>query len=64
MVFTDAVPSWSGHFFNFDDMTSQLPWKFHALAGPAGSPSNAQLYQQNLGDGPIDAMITCRAHGY
>jgi hypothetical protein len=65
LTFTSTVANWSGHFFNFDDMTSQLPEKFHVLVSGAGGPSNVEVYTTDLSTGIVHSQqLDCQASHY
>ena len=66
--FTAVTASWSGHFFNFDDVSSQLPLKFHLLTRGAvtGDLDNVEVYTNDadLSGGPVNVnALVCSIGG-
>jgi hypothetical protein len=68
MTFTDVTASWSGHFFNFQDVTTyaSLPLYFHTLASGPSSIANIEVYvdpNTYLG-GPVhSSVVSCTTLG-
>jgi hypothetical protein len=68
ITFTAVTALWSGHFFNFEDTSSQLPLKFHLLTrgGGAGDIDNIQIYtnDNDPSGGPVNAgSLVCALRG-
>jgi hypothetical protein len=68
LTFAAVSASWSGHFFNFADTTSQLPLKFHLLTrgGGANDLDNVEVYtnDSDLTGGPVNVgALICTVGG-